>query len=644
MRSIFLAAALISSPLFADTPAEVRAESFGFDARDSTKALQAALDSGAKRVIVSDQGKPWIVRPIKLRSDLELVFEKGAEVQAMRGEYQKVNASLFAASNAQHLTIRGEGNVLRMWKSDYQQPPYAKSEWRHCLSFHGCSDVTISGLVLEESGGDGIYLGTGGKGGCDRFTIRDVKCLRHHRQGISVINASDLLIEGCTFNETDGTAPMAGIDFEPNSSTERLKNCVLRQCVFDRNASAGVLFALGKLDASSDPISIRLEDCMVRSNASAARIVPRNPAGVRGSIEFHRCVFADSKKIGITLERKTLPGARVIFDRCEFTNLATETKDSAPISILCRLEQGDPVGGIEFKSCTVNDPIDRLPIAYDDMNGLRLKDVTGSLFVNHGDKTKVITLTQALIDSWFPWSADLHNYPHIELKGVPLIPLNGTAEKLPPFRGWLRGQCTFVASVAKAGDVLNFQVVSRGIGRKPDIVPIKVKIVAPSGKTTNLQNAMLATPSDYAFTTAEAGTHLIQIDGGKHAVACQSESTPVNAISLSGAFHFIGATSPLAFLVPEGVKEFSLRVAGDGGLEQVHAIVTNAAGQVVADKDNIARTQQFILKRDDASKDEVWTLKLASPTKAVIEDVHVLFDGVPSIVAPSASALLKPKK
>lgn len=90
-------------------PDELRAESFGFDA---TQALQSAVNSRAKRVVVGSTGKPWIVRPVKLRSDLELVFEKGVEVQALRGDFQKPNASLFSASNAKNIILRGEGNLL----------------------------------------------------------------------------------------------------------------------------------------------------------------------------------------------------------------------------------------------------------------------------------------------------------------------------------------------------------------------------------------------------------------------------------------------------------------------------------------------------------------------------------------------------
>ena len=57
---------------------------WGFDGEDATSALQAAIDSKARTVIVPYMGQPWIVRPIHLRSNLELIFEPGVLVLARR--------------------------------------------------------------------------------------------------------------------------------------------------------------------------------------------------------------------------------------------------------------------------------------------------------------------------------------------------------------------------------------------------------------------------------------------------------------------------------------------------------------------------------------------------------------------------------
>jgi len=50
--------------------------------------LQAAINSGARKLIVEDMGAPWITDKLTLASDLEIVFEKGVIVQAKRGAFR----------------------------------------------------------------------------------------------------------------------------------------------------------------------------------------------------------------------------------------------------------------------------------------------------------------------------------------------------------------------------------------------------------------------------------------------------------------------------------------------------------------------------------------------------------------------------
>jgi hypothetical protein len=178
-----------------------------------------------------------------------------------------------------------------MRKQDYQKPPYAKAEWRNGLSLLGCRNIKVEGLRLAASGGDGIYIGrgTGDRIHGQNITIMDVTCEDHHRQGISVITAENLLIERCTLRGTQGTAPQAGIDFEPNLPDERLSSCVVRDCVIEHNAGYGILMALGALRAESDPMSIAVDHCQVSDNHQGAVAILKGgklSADVRGSVRL----------------------------------------------------------------------------------------------------------------------------------------------------------------------------------------------------------------------------------------------------------------------------------------------------------------------------------------------------------------------
>ncbi|MFW6155802.1 MAG: hypothetical protein ACOC7J_00670, partial [Armatimonadota bacterium] len=168
---------------------EAKASWWGFDEEDSTEALQAAINSGVEKLIVEDMGSPWIVTPIELVSNQEIVFEEGCEILAKRGEFKARKDSLFTAREVENVTIRGYGATFRMWQEDYDNPDlYEKAEWRHCLSIRGSKNIEVFGLTLRDSGGDGIYIGRGGPDHTNfNVHIKDVVCDNNYRQGISVI-------------------------------------------------------------------------------------------------------------------------------------------------------------------------------------------------------------------------------------------------------------------------------------------------------------------------------------------------------------------------------------------------------------------------------------------------------------------------
>lgn len=227
---------------------------WGFNAEDSTEALQAAINSKAKTVVVPYMGSAWIIRPITLRSNLELIFEPGVLILAKKGEFKGGGDSLFRAVEMTDITIRGYGATLRMRKKDYQSAEYQRAEWRMGISFSGCKRILVEGVRVESTGGDGFYVGSGGATRwCEDVTIRNCVSHDNHRQGLSVISAVNLVVENCVFSGTSGTPPEAGIDLECDSADERFVNCVIRNCVFENNSGHAMLVYLKPMTSESEP-------------------------------------------------------------------------------------------------------------------------------------------------------------------------------------------------------------------------------------------------------------------------------------------------------------------------------------------------------------------------------------------------------
>lgn len=366
---------------------------WGFNEEDATDALQAAINAGAPTVVVPYMGAPWIVRPLRLRGGLEMVFEPGVLVLAKAGAFKGKGDSLFTANNVADLTLRGYGATLRMRHADYMTGAYEPAEWRMVIDLAGCARVTIEGLRLESSGGDGVYLGAGKVPYCKDVVIRDVVCHDNHRQGISVIGAENLLIENCVFSETGGTAPQAGIDFEPNHAKERLVNCVVRNCRFENNKGAGVLLYTKHLSSESAPVSIVVEDCVMRGNEVGIAIGAARDNGPGGEVVFRRCVVERPLHAGAYVYDKSAEAYTVAFEDCHFKDTWRAPRRGGPNAPLLISLRRDTIakrfGGVRFGKCHVYDDEDRPALVVENDTGdAPARKLHGMVFVHSPHKAR----------------------------------------------------------------------------------------------------------------------------------------------------------------------------------------------------------------------------------------------------------------
>jgi polygalacturonase len=425
--AIFLAAvlalaqaALAAAPRIAADPqavaevlsgrrSEANAAWWGFDAADATETLQAAINSKAKRLVVPNMASDWIVRPITLAGDQELILEKGVVITAKRGAYQGRGDCVLTAKDVSNLTIRGHGATVRMHKEDYivglvlanlgwnrWYGPYEKAEWRMALSLRRAANVTVLGITLRDSGGDGIYIDD-----CRNVHLRDVLCDNNYRQGISVISVQGLLVENSRFNNTWGTPPSSGVDIEPDSPDQKIERVVFRDCRFEDNYGDGIEVFLGRQSEAAGDVSILFENCRVTSRRGSGIRVTKIGDRPKGLVEFRNCTVENAEAYGIKVQDKSTLGARVRFVDCTLRNVAADRGYHglwAPVWLHPSRAAGAPgnpkftyarFGGIDFVNLTVEDAHDRPVIASEpELRAIELFDITGTITVAnpHGAK------------------------------------------------------------------------------------------------------------------------------------------------------------------------------------------------------------------------------------------------------------------
>jgi parallel beta-helix repeat protein len=184
---------------------------------DYTSYIQSAVN---KYSVVTFPAFPIMVndKGITIGSNKTLNFLKGSELR-LKGT---------KASNYHILKVYKASNVVinnPVIIGDRNSHLTTTGEYGSGISVFSSSNVTINNATVKECWGDGIYLGHVSGSSVNRnITIKSPYLLKNRRDGLTVIAANGLLVENLYAGYTDGTSPMCGINFEPNTKEDELKN------------------------------------------------------------------------------------------------------------------------------------------------------------------------------------------------------------------------------------------------------------------------------------------------------------------------------------------------------------------------------------------------------------------------------------
>ncbi|HUM96839.1 MAG TPA: T9SS type A sorting domain-containing protein [Chitinophagaceae bacterium] len=349
---------------FGASASQILASVFGYNATNATSALNNAILSSYDTIIVDKQLANWKTGPLVFNglNNKTIIFETGVIVEAIPGAFNDINACLFKFKNSDNINLIGYGAVFKMNKAEYAA--LNNSEYRMNISLTNCKFFTIKGLYLDESGGDGIYIGGDGINFCKSILLEDVVCNNHYRQGMSITNVEDMIVRNCKFLNTKGTQPEAGVDIEPYQITQRIVNLKFEKCAFQNNGWSGLAVAVTFLNSTSLPISIQVVDCYFKNNGLPTNtyalceifLGADKQAPVNGNVLFERC-FIDGSQYSALYTRKTADAYKVKFKDCAFQRVSQlQTQYNEPIFLEVP-DYSNPcgyLGGLEFENVFIS--------------------------------------------------------------------------------------------------------------------------------------------------------------------------------------------------------------------------------------------------------------------------------------------------
>jgi len=146
------------------------------------------------------------------------------------------------------------------------------------LAFYSSKNINFEEIYSYNNHGDGIYIGSGtGRtetgeiqcNSCSNINIGKATCKGNYRNGISVIAGNNIIMNEIYIEDTIGSDPQAGIDFEPNHICERIDIKINK--IFSKNN-----YHCGVTTYTSESESIKVSVNEVHSNNDAIAFINGN--------------------------------------------------------------------------------------------------------------------------------------------------------------------------------------------------------------------------------------------------------------------------------------------------------------------------------------------------------------------------------
>jgi hypothetical protein len=329
---------------------------------DDTNVFQSALNNtAANGQALRIPAGSYNISPISFPNNSQVVLDAGVTVTANPG-FGPLDKMLKITS--QNVSIQGAGAasvIFQMRKSEYvAEHSSDHSEWRHCLDIEGASNVTISGISCNQSGGDGLYVADGTSGPSQNVTITNSVFDQNFRQGLSLISGVHIFVTDCYFTNTSGTAPEAGVDIEPNSPNNSVADVHITGSFTTGNAGAGLLISLWQLNGSSPNVDITVSNHHSASNQLSGYELTNNDASpnVQGNVLIQNSFSTNDGSYGAVGHGFDADGPAVVFQNLSITNPHQNGPDptfgdSAAVGCLRGGGGRYPIGNIQFQAVSI---------------------------------------------------------------------------------------------------------------------------------------------------------------------------------------------------------------------------------------------------------------------------------------------------
>jgi nitrous oxidase accessory protein NosD len=254
----------------------------GDGSHDDTAAFQRAIDSlppSGGRVFVPHGS--YLIDPVKsvrLASNTVMELADTAILCAKPNSVERTYVLL--VEEAENVEING--GAIQGEREQHTYAGQGTHEWGMGIAVYASKKVKIKNVRVSDCTGDGITVGRAS----EDVEIDNVNITRARRNGLTIGRVLRCRVTESTITHTNGTAPQAGIDIEPDSAgTALCEDVVIERCRITDNTSAGIVTYTAV--ASTIIRRVKIVDCELARNSRGLNAIRAQDLDVRYCLIHH---------------------------------------------------------------------------------------------------------------------------------------------------------------------------------------------------------------------------------------------------------------------------------------------------------------------------------------------------------------------
>ncbi|MDH1601217.1 right-handed parallel beta-helix repeat-containing protein [Empedobacter sp. GD03739] len=222
---------------------------------DYTYYIQKAIDKYDKIIFPNF---PIASKGVILRSNSEIFFQENSKILLIPNSLERYQIiALHGVENVKLYNI----NIV----GDKGTHLGVKGEWGFGIDIRKSQNIYIENASINNCWGDGIVISNSSRNNLNpnskintnKISINNSVINNSRRNGLSIISGNNISINNLIVNNTFGTAPMSGIDIEPDNNKELLNNIYIDNLkVF--NAYSGIQIHLNNYASKFKSLDINI--------------------------------------------------------------------------------------------------------------------------------------------------------------------------------------------------------------------------------------------------------------------------------------------------------------------------------------------------------------------------------------------------